>query len=300
MSTRLSLPSSVVLSVLIVGACSSVAPSASPNASAPPSATASPSVAPSPSPTAAVPLLKIASEGGFIGPTATLAGLPTVAVYSDGRIFTPGAVPAIYPGPLLQPLAVRDVGPSGAKAILDAIRKAGVDKPGGGDTGVAADTGTVVFTVVIDGETITTRFAGMGGGPGRPGGGGNPASAAALDLLTRVTDPTETWGSASAPETTYVPTAFRVFVVPGGPAADPTASQSPLAWPLATTLDAFGTPAVPDRGIAGLRTGVISGTDAATLAPFLARATTLTPIASGGQEYTLHVRPLLPDEGGGG
>jgi hypothetical protein len=243
-------------------------------------------------------LLKITSEGGFIGPTATLAALPTVVVYGDGRIFTPGAVPAIYPGPLLQTFSARDVGPSGGQAILDAIRKAGLDKPGGGDTGVAADTGTTVFAVVVEGQTITTRFAGLAAGPGRPGGG-NPASAAALELLTRLTDPTETWGSSSAPETTYVPTAFRIFVVPGAPAGDPTVGQSPMAWPLATTLDAFGIPAAPDRGIAGLRVGVVSGTDAAMLAPFLASATTLTAITSGGQSFTVYVRPLLPDESGG-
>ncbi len=256
-------------------------------------------MAPSPSPTAAALLLKITSEGGFIGPTATLAALPTVAVYNDGRIFTPGVVPAIYPGPLLQGLSVRDVGPGGARSIADAIQTAGLDRPGGGDTGVAADTGTTVFTVVIDGETITTRFAGMGGGPGRPGAG-DPASAAALDLLTRLTDPADRWGSASAPETAYVPTAFRIFVVPGDPAADPSASQSPVTWPLATALGVFGTPAVPDRGIAGLRTGVVGGPDAATLATFLAHATTLTPITSGGQAFTLYVRPLQPDEVEGG
>jgi CHAT domain-containing protein len=42
-------------------------------------------------------------------------------------------------------------------------------------------------------------------------------------------------------------------VAPGGPAADPQASQSPMTWPLATPLGTFGTPALPDRGIAGLR-----------------------------------------------
>jgi hypothetical protein len=69
-----------------------------------------------------------------------------------------------------------------------------------------------------------------------------------------------------------------------------------MVWPLATALDAFGTPAVPDRGLSGLRTGIVSGADAATLAPFLARASVVTPITSGQQAYTLYVRPLLPDE----
>jgi hypothetical protein len=56
---------------------------------------------------------------------------------------------------------------------------------------------------------------------------------------------------------------------------------------------------VPDRGIAGLRQGVILGTDAALLGPALQAATADTQFASGGKNYTLHVRPLLPDELGG-
>jgi hypothetical protein len=239
--------------------------------------------------------MRVTSEGGFIGPSATLAALASVVVYADGRIFTPAAVDAIYPGPLLQGFTVRDVGPAGAAAILEAIRAAGLDKAVD-DTGIVADTGTTVFSIVIDGQTITSRFGVMG--PGRPGG--DPAAAAALELLGRLTDPTETWGVSSAPATLYVPTAYRIFVAPGAPAADPSASQGPMAWPLATPLDAFGIPAVPDRGISGLRTGVVSGADAAALAPFLATANLLTPITSGGQSYTLYVRPLLPDETAGG
>jgi hypothetical protein len=138
----------------------------------------------------------------------------------------------------------------------------------------------------------------MGGGPGKPGGG-DPAAAAAFDLLGRLTDETDTWGGPAAPVSTYVPTAFRIFVVPGAPAADPGVSQTPMAWPLPSTLDTFGRPAVPDRGITGLRVGVAGGADAATLAPFLAQATAITPITSGGKAYTLYVRPLLPDESGG-
>ncbi len=91
-------------------------------------------------------------------------------------------------------------------------------------------------------------------------------------------------------------TGFRVFVAPGAPAADPSISAPPVAWPLATPLDAFGTPAVPDRGITGLRSGVVVGADAAALAPILAKASQLTAFTSAGHAFTLYVRPLLPDE----
>src|SRR5512140_2113975 len=58
-------------------------------------------------------ILRITSEGGFVGPAAGLAAIPQVSVYADGRIMTPGAVDAIYPAPLLPTVVVREVGPAG-------------------------------------------------------------------------------------------------------------------------------------------------------------------------------------------
>jgi hypothetical protein len=263
-----------------------------------PSGTPAPSGSPavSPSPALATLLLKVTSEGGFINPSATLAALPTVAVYADGRIITPGIVDASAPGPLLPPVLVRNVGADGAAAILAAIKQAGLDKPATGGPGVPGDSGTNVFTAVVDGTTTTTRLAG-GGPPGPGAGSGDPGRAAALDLLGRLLDPTESWGAAVAPETPFAPVGYRIFVAPADPPTGLT--RGPVQWPLASPLAAFGTPAVPDRGIAGLRQGVILGTDAALLGPALQAATADTQFASGGKNYTLHVRPLLPDELGG-
>jgi hypothetical protein len=307
MSTRVPRSVPLLLATVVLAACATAAgPSASPG-SQPPSAAPSPSPSPSATPSPASLLLRVTSEGGFIGPTASLAALPTVSVYTDGRILTPGPVDAIYPGPLVPPVAGRDVGPAGADAIVQAIRAAGLDQATTSSPGLPGDTGATVFDVVLDGRTTTTRYGQAGpGGPGIPGGpggpgasGGDPARDAAFALLDRLTDPGDTWGAASAPQSILVPTGYRIFVVTGGPPADPAASQAPAEWPLPTSLDAFGAPAIPDRGIPGLRSGVVLGDDAAALAPFLSRLTTLTPVASGGNSYTLYVRPLLPDEVGG-
>ena len=288
----------------IVVACSGVASSGSAGPSAPPTVappeSAAPSASSSPAASAASLLLKVTSEGGFINPAATLAALPTVAVYADGRIMTPGPVDAIYPGPLLTPVAVRDVGPKGAAAILAAIKQVGLDAPATGGPGIPGDAGTNVFTAVVDGTTTTSRFARVQ--PGHPGGpvaSGGDEGAAALALLDRLLDPGETWGAPAATNSRYVPVGYRIYVAPGAPQAAPQASQSPVAWPLSTPLAEFGTPAVPDRGITGLRQGVVLGTDAAALGPVLERASMLTAFTSGGSSYTLYVRPLLPDEVGG-
>ncbi len=297
MITRSTAPLALVaLAAVLVAACGATS---SPSPSAP-SPTGTPGATPVPSatPSNAELVLRVTSEGGFIGPAAGLAALPAVSVYADGRIITPGATPAIDPASLVVPADVRNVGAAGIAAIETAIRAAGLATASATGSGVAGDTGATIFTITLDGTTVRTRFVGLGGGPPGPGGagGGDPARAAALDLLTRLTDPAETWGAPAAPATTFRAAGYRVFVAPGAPAGDPASAPPPLDWPLATALDAFGSPAVADRGIAGLRMGVVTGVDAAALEPVLARATQLTAFKSGGRSYTLYVRPLLPDE----
>lgn len=266
----------------------------------PPAATGvTPTGAPSPSPVAVRLILRITSEGGFIGPAANLASVPAVSVYSDGRILTPGAVDAIYPGPLVSPVAIKNVGPDGAAAIVAAIRAAGLDKESAGGGIGNPDAATTVIAVNLDGTTITSRFH-FGGGPGGPGVPGaaspDPGVAAAEGLVARLQDPAETWGAADPISSTLVPTAYRIFVAPGAPQGDGSTSAPEVAWPLSTPLAEFGAPALPDRGITGLRQGAVFGADAITLGPVLAAASQLTGFSSGGQLYTLYVRLLLPDE----
>jgi hypothetical protein len=288
---------SLAIAAAVLAACTASGGTAAPTPGIP-TPSASPTETPAATPQAPTVILRITSEGGFISPAANLNAVPPVSVYADGRIFTPGPVLEIYPGPLVPTVTVRDLGAAGAGAIIEAIRAAGLDKAGNGG-GIVADSGASVFAVTLDGRTVVTRF-GLGGGPGGPGapGGGtnDPARAAALDLLTRLTDASETWGQPAPQAVTFDPTAYRIFVAPGAPPVDPAVAQEPVAWPLATGLDAFGIPAVPDRGIAGLRQGIVFGADAATLKPLLDAATVATPFASGGSSYTLYVRPLLPDE----
>ena len=282
---------------VLVAACAGTA------ATATPTTPSTPSGSPSASPAAAAALLlKVTSEGGFINPAANLTALPAVAVYTDGRILTPGPVDAMFPGPLVMPVVVRDVGPDGAAAILAAIQAVGLDEPATGDGGIAADSGTNVFTVIVDGVTTTSRFAG-GGRPGQPGGpvaSGDAERVAALALLDRLLDPGESWGATASVDTIYKPVGYRVFVAPGAPdSGDPNLTRPSVAWPLPTTLAEFGVAANPDRGIAGLRQGALLGGDAVLLAPLLEKATSITPFTSAGSPYTLSVRALYPDELGG-
>ena len=296
----------VGLLALIVGACSTASPtptaqpspSPTPPPTSSPSPTAAPSASPSPSPTATAAslLIKVTSEGGFINPTASLAALPQVAVDSDGHIYTPGLA-SDGGSPLVQPVDVRDVGTDGAQQILDAIETAGLDKEEPG-SGPVADAGTSVFTVMINGEKVVNRFGNSLPGPGRPGGnpGGSPGASAdpaqaAYDLLTRLTDPTETWGATSADATTYAPLGYRVYVAPASDSGTPT-----VAWPLSSSLADFGAPVSGEYGVDGLRSGVVIGADAAALGQALAAAQAGSELSSGGANYQVWIRALLPDE----
>jgi len=277
-------------------------PATSPSAASP--STASPSTAsPSPisSPSHIGVLFEATTEGGFINPTASIAALPVVFVDTAGRIFTP-VTAADGSSPVIPAFEVRDTGPGGAAAILAAARAAGLDTEKVG--GVAADTGSTVFTAVIGGEMVLSRFAASGPGrPGQPGGSSDPGAssapeasgAAAFALLSRLVDPAETWGAAPAPVAEpFVPDGYVVYVAPAGAAAPGAAP-----WPLRTGPDAFGTPAVPDLGAAGLRSGVVTGADARTLAAGLTGVASGGVVESGGTAWSVWVRPLFPGEIGG-
>ena len=283
------------------GAPSAVASAPSAPSSAAPSP-ASASGSPASSSPAAEPatlLLEVHHEGGFINPAASIGALPLVVVDTDGRIYTPSAS-TDGSDRLIAAVQVQDTGTAGAAAIQAAAAAAGlVDGSGGG--GVAADTGSTVFTLETPGGEVVTRVA--SGGPGGPIGGpghpsapaGSPAApgAAALDLLAKLQDPSTAWGGVVAPAVPLTPPAYRVWVAPeaaggtGGAAA---------AWPLAADPNTFGTPAAANFGVDGLRSGLVIGADATGLAKALGALPAGSDLSYQGHAYRVWVRPVLPDE----
>jgi len=232
-------------------------------------------------------LLEVTTEGGFISPTAHLGELPDVVVDAAGNIYT--ADPNAPAGGLIPQAVVRNVGAEGAAQIMAALKAAGLDKANddGGGPG-NPDAGVTVFTVEIDGQEVVNRISGGGApGPGHPGASPDPA----LDLLARLEDPTQMWGAGNVTATPFVPTAYKLYEAPTANSA-----SNAIDWPLATSLAQFGTPATPDLGVAGLRTGAVFGDDATKLASAAAGATSDTVLVSDSQQYQVWIRPLLPPE----
>ena len=289
----------VAASAIVIAACSVAASPRGTGSSTPPSG--QPSVQPSSGPTGSPDpsglILRTTMEGGFINPAAIRTRLPIVSVFADGRIITEGATPAIYPGPLVPPLIVRSVGATGATGILAAAKAAGLT---GSDAtygpGLVPDASTTVVTVVHDGAQTVSRFGSLASDVGQPRASGPDAQVitATADLLARLAG-TDTFGGSGQPDQTYLPLGYQLFVSPGAPApADPQLGRPPVSWPLATPLASFGK--ADELGGDGARVGVVIGSDAATLGPILTSASQITPFASGGQQWTIAVKPLLPDE----
>lgn len=93
-----------------------------------PGATPGPTTPPTvPHPTgAADAVLRIAAEGGFVPVGYAFRQVPTLLVSGDGRAFVPGAVPAIYPGPLLPALNVRSIDEVAVQTLLGLARTEGL------------------------------------------------------------------------------------------------------------------------------------------------------------------------------
>jgi len=265
-----------------------------------PSATATATVAPTPSPSAprytidqssSSLILRISTTGGFISPSADLEHVPEFDLYGDGLVVVPGPQPEMSPSPVVPNVLVSHVSPAEIQRILAAADHAGLLAPDATYTSVGRpDTGTTVFTVKVAGRTHLIGASGLGPDPATgPDAGVRDAleefrtSVESLrDLLGRTVD-----------QAAYYAPGFRIFVSPAG-SVDPTApSGSLLDWPL--TAD----PASASPTAAGDATCLaVIGDDTAKFLRAAAAASTQTVWHAASGNYSIQVRPMLPDEKG--
>src|SRR5581483_7624108 len=178
-------------------------------------------------------VLRVETGGGFIAPQSTLGQVPEFSLFGDGRIITPGAQPAIYPGPALPNLLVQQVNEDGIQAILEGAREAGLLGPDARyDAPCISDQATTTFTVVADARTHVVSAYALGNDScnGQDAG----ARARLATFRARLGDlaswlPRGSIGQQSA----YEPTEMRIYVQPLVPSAGQTLEQQPIDWPLA-------------------------------------------------------------------
>lgn len=275
----------LLLGVGSLAACAGVGPSPSPS--------------PEPTPPAGAQVLLRVTQLQALPPRTTFASPPTVVITLDGRVLVGGAVPAIYPGPLLAPIIERQLSPAGWAAIVNEARRAGLLTGARDFTGGAVPPGGVTARLQI---TADGRVFDLVGDPSRvmmcittpcdPAPGSPEAFGG---FLVRLADLASWLGGQLGPERAHVPAGFAILVGPP-PAEEPGLGGPPVAWPLAAGLGSFGRPLSDGSGD---RCGTVVGTDAATLWPQLQAATSISRWSDpvDGSLHGLVVRPLLPGDG---
>jgi hypothetical protein len=249
-----------------------------------PAASAAPPIA---HPTGATDVvLRVTSAGGFVAPQASLATLPTFALYGDGTVIVPRA----RSERALVTLAARRLDERQVQALLRRARDAGLLRRGTIDYGDMGSVGVSDMpTTTVDLRAGGRQIERQAYALGVQGHGGRltPAQDRARLALTRFI--------ASLPTrpgpTPYVPHAFAVYAAP----AQVTTGIS-VRWPLTPDLATAGKPV--QSGPGAYRCSTVSGTGARTLARSLRTATVQSVWTSGGHPYTIVARPLLPDEAG--
>ena len=220
-------------------------------------------------------------------PPGSLPDLPFWTLYGDGRLLTPGARPAIYPGAALPPVQVARVAADAVERIAREARAAGVNgtKRDYGDVGVM-DASTTFFRLAGEHSSAAAEVYAL------ETGNGNEHRRRLQRLLTNLTDLDRWLGAGTVgAEQAYEPAAVAVYARPYRPhdhrAYDLPPEQA-LAW---TGPD----PAAGTATEAG-RCTVLTGAALAGTLPGLRRSHELTRWTYAGQSWGFQLRPLLPHE----
>jgi hypothetical protein len=231
-------------------------------------------------------------------PPAIFGWMPTVVITLDGRVLTGGAVPAIFPGPLVGPVVERQLTPNGWTRIVAAAREAGLLGGARDFSGGAMPPGSMAtrLEIVADGRVYdllgdASRIMVCVQAPCNPLPGTPEAFGG---FVSRLSDLGSLLGADIGPESMHQPTGYAILV---GPAPDDQGlAQAPMAWPFEAGFAGFGKPLADGSGG---RCGTVTGEEAAALRPALTAATSITRWRdpADGTFHGLTVRPLLPGDG---
>ncbi len=283
---RLVLP---FVAVALVAACGGGAASPSP---APPSPVNPTPVIPVPSPAEGATYWLRMTTFQAIPPVNLFAVPPTATITGDGQYLVQGAVPAIYPGPLVMPLFGRQVSDAGRAQILAWADELGLLSGQTDFTGDGGLPGGITGKIEL---TVDGRLVALTGLPDAASPDPKPGSPEAFgELWRRISSLPQTLPGELGPEQPYTPTAYAILVGQP-PAPQDGMTTSLMDWPLDTPLATFGGPVANNSA----RCGLVEGEDAATLTPALAQANQLTMWTQDPEfsvAYGLTVRPIVAGE----
>jgi hypothetical protein len=297
-----SMTSTLSRSALLLGAALLAAGCATqPGAASDPSSTSSPT-SPSSSPSSGQDapdladagglVVQVAHVGGFVTPQSAATLLPLVSMYADGRVITEGPVAAIYPGPALPNLLVRQIDPAQVEEYAQRALDAGVGRDADYGMPAVADVPSTRITVVTADGTETTEVYALVDNlfPEGDDGGLTDRQAAARAPLRDLVD--ELVAAGTGGEQPYEPDAVAAVV--GEYLEQEVQPESEdVAWPGPPL------PGEPLDGGLGLTCVTARGEAADAVVDAAAGANATTPWTdTDGNRWSLVLRPLLPHESG--
>ena len=219
--------------------------------------------------------------------------MPRLSLYGDGRIIVQGPMIEIYPQPLLPNLRIMRVTPSEIQTILAEADKAGLlgadaDYSAGG----IADAGTTFFTVTVNGVTHRISAYALMEGVEAENAAAAAARAKLLEFSNKIGDLNKLLGREVTDTESFEPAGMRIFVrkASGDDPVEPAPNK--LAWPLSGDPSTIGQAAT----VPATRCVVVTGQDLAAFTAAAKQATTITIWTYETVEYSVMIRPLLPDE----
>ncbi len=232
-------------------------------------------------------------------PNATFSWMPLALITLDGKVLTGAAIPAIFPGPQVNPMSERQLSAAGWDRLVAAARAAGLLGLNRDFTGGQMPPGSQAtrLELVADGRIydllgdasrqIVCVQAPCNAPPGTP--------EAFAGFVNQLSDITTIVGAENlGPEQLHTPAGYAVLV--GDAPDDQGLPQPAIPWPLDGGFAAFGK-ALQDGS--GGRCGTITGADVGLVRPAFTAATQITPWrdATDDSLHGLVVRPLLPGDG---
>ena len=232
-------------------------------------------------------ILTIAEEGGFAPVEMILGRHPRYVLQADGRLYTPGAIPMIYPGPMLMPVFVGTLDDDAMQEIMEAIGDAGLGEIDGRTddttaTDHVADATTTVITY-FDGETEHTLSV-YALGIALESSELAEDAAALVDVVDRAAS--NLTGSVE-----HRPTRVEIRTGESMSLPDPE-FRNTRPWSLQTAPDEL------PAGEHGWRCVVVEGPPATDLLEIFGDANQATVWEHEGTEYPLIARGLLPGDPG--
>lgn len=280
---RVSRVASPVPIVLLLIACTAT-PGASPTPG--PTANPTPTLTPSSPPNANVAVIRIEQTGGMMPPWETMRWYPTVALYGDGRLITPGPELGLYPGPALPNVTMVRFSRDGVEQALAWAAEAGLQGPDRQLGPMILDAGELVFSVVGPNGTHRTSVTALSADDPQIG---------ALRQFQDVISNLAAWlpEDVTSQPGPYPWDRLRVVSFPADPANMPDPDRAQVVdWPLAD-LASLG---VSWSEPAQYRCFELTGDDLAVVRPIFESANELTLYRAADVDYQLYLHPLLPDD----